>query len=249
MGFSGKERDQESGNDYFGARYYASTLGRFMRPDWAAKAEPVPYAKLDDPQSLDLYDYMRNDPLGGTDATGHCPPCGEDLVVDAVDELATHPALLSKVAGILESASSGAVSISEDAGKVTLGDVGVVALILLSPQQAGGDPAERKYEQEVEKHEEPQAAAAAGGRRGRGGKHGRLRGIANDDRAPSADRGWIKSEINQMKRGNRRRIRVPPGKNLAHRRGKEARNGYDYSHSDLQDIDLHQTQHRLENQH
>jgi len=27
--FTGKERDQESGNDYFGARYYASTMGRF----------------------------------------------------------------------------------------------------------------------------------------------------------------------------------------------------------------------------
>ena len=28
--FTGKERDTESGNDYFGARYYASSMGRFM---------------------------------------------------------------------------------------------------------------------------------------------------------------------------------------------------------------------------
>jgi RHS repeat-associated protein len=49
--FTGKERDQESGNDYFGARYYASTMGRFLSPDWSAKEEPVPYAKLDNPQS------------------------------------------------------------------------------------------------------------------------------------------------------------------------------------------------------
>jgi hypothetical protein len=27
--FTGKERDTESGNDYFGARYYASSMGRF----------------------------------------------------------------------------------------------------------------------------------------------------------------------------------------------------------------------------
>ncbi|HET6207769.1 MAG TPA: RHS repeat-associated core domain-containing protein, partial [Terracidiphilus sp.] len=40
---TGKERDSESGNDYFGARYYASTMGRFLSPDWSAKAEPVPY--------------------------------------------------------------------------------------------------------------------------------------------------------------------------------------------------------------
>ena len=69
--FTGKERDSESGNDYFGARYYASTMGRFMSPDWSAKAEPVPYAKLDDPQSLNLYDYVRNNPLSRVDVDGH----------------------------------------------------------------------------------------------------------------------------------------------------------------------------------
>jgi hypothetical protein len=29
-------------------------MGRFMSPDWSAKAEPVPYAKLDNRQSLNL---------------------------------------------------------------------------------------------------------------------------------------------------------------------------------------------------
>ena len=72
---TGKERDTESGNDYFQARYYSSTMGRFMSPDWAAKAEPVPYAKLDNPQTLNLYAYMRNNPLGGTDPDGHCDWC------------------------------------------------------------------------------------------------------------------------------------------------------------------------------
>jgi len=71
--FTGKERDAESGNDYFGARYYASSMGRFMSPDWAAKEEPVPYATFDDPQSLNLYSYVRNNPLSRVDADGHCP--------------------------------------------------------------------------------------------------------------------------------------------------------------------------------
>lgn len=71
--FTGKERDQESGNDYFGARYYASTMGRFLSPDWSAKEEPVPYASLDNPQTLNLYQYMRNNPLGGVDPDGHDP--------------------------------------------------------------------------------------------------------------------------------------------------------------------------------
>ncbi len=31
--YTGKERDAESGLDYFGARYYGSNMGRFMSPD------------------------------------------------------------------------------------------------------------------------------------------------------------------------------------------------------------------------
>jgi len=69
--FTGKERDGESGNDYFGARYYASSMGRFISPDWSAKYEPVPYAKLDNPQTLNLYAYVGNNPLNRTDPTGH----------------------------------------------------------------------------------------------------------------------------------------------------------------------------------
>jgi RHS repeat-associated protein len=68
---TGKERDTESGNDYFGARYYASTMGRWMSPDWSAKVEPVPYAKLDDPQTLNLYSYVGNNPLTKSDPDGH----------------------------------------------------------------------------------------------------------------------------------------------------------------------------------
>ena len=82
--FTGKERDTESGNDYFGARYYASTMGRFLSPDWSAKIVPVPYAKLGNPQSLNLYAYVLNNPLSNVDPDGHlgcgflwlgnCPP-------------------------------------------------------------------------------------------------------------------------------------------------------------------------------
>ncbi len=69
--FTGKERDAESGNDYFGARYYASSMGRFLSPDWSAKIAPVPYAKLGDPQTLNLYAYVGNNPLVRIDPDGH----------------------------------------------------------------------------------------------------------------------------------------------------------------------------------
>jgi len=71
--FTGKERDTESGNDYFDARYYSSAMGRFMSPDWSAKEEPIPYAKLGDPQSLNLYAYVYNNPITGVDPDGHAP--------------------------------------------------------------------------------------------------------------------------------------------------------------------------------
>src|SRR5208282_1621107 len=73
---AGKERDTESGNDYFFARYYSSALGRFMSPDWSAKVDPVPYAAFTDPQSLNLYAYVGNNPLSHVDLDGHVEPCG-----------------------------------------------------------------------------------------------------------------------------------------------------------------------------
>ena len=72
--FTGKERDAESGLDYFGARYYGSSVGRFMSPDFNAAdddLDPVPYADLNNPQSLNLYSYVQNNPLSHKDADGH----------------------------------------------------------------------------------------------------------------------------------------------------------------------------------
>jgi RHS repeat-associated protein len=72
--FTQKERDSESNNDYFFARYYNSAIGRFTTPDWSAKVEPVPYAAFTDPQSLNLYLYAGSNPLIHVDADGHCWP-------------------------------------------------------------------------------------------------------------------------------------------------------------------------------
>jgi RHS repeat-associated protein len=88
--FTGKERDTESGNDYFGARYYGSTMGRFMSPDWTKVPEGIPYADLSDPQSLNLYSYTKNNPLTRIDADGHCDwgfessHCGAGSLLDAM---------------------------------------------------------------------------------------------------------------------------------------------------------------------
>jgi RHS repeat-associated protein len=73
--FTGKERDPESGLDNFHARYDASSLARFVSPDWSAAPMGVPYAKFPDPQSLNLYAYVRNNPVTWLDADGHAPTC------------------------------------------------------------------------------------------------------------------------------------------------------------------------------
>ncbi len=70
---TGKERDSESGLDNFRVRYDASSLGRFMTPDWAEKPTDVPYANFGNPQSLNLYAYVENNPTTLGDPDGHAP--------------------------------------------------------------------------------------------------------------------------------------------------------------------------------
>jgi len=64
--FTGKERDSESGLDNFGARYYGSSMGRFVQPDPLY----IEARRLADPQRLNLYAYARNNPTTLTDPFG-----------------------------------------------------------------------------------------------------------------------------------------------------------------------------------
>lgn len=54
----------------FRARYYGSSLGRFMMPDWPPTPETIPYGELSNPQSLNRYAYVKNNPLRYTDPDG-----------------------------------------------------------------------------------------------------------------------------------------------------------------------------------
>ena len=74
--FTGKERDTETGNDAFGARYFSPSLGRWLSPDWSGVPAPVPYAQLTNPQTLNLYPYVRNNPETFADIDGHLWPIG-----------------------------------------------------------------------------------------------------------------------------------------------------------------------------
>jgi hypothetical protein len=77
-----------------------------MSPDWSAKEEPVPYAKLDDPQSLNLYGYVGNNPLSRADADGHCGFW--DCAKTTLDVAGFIP-----VVGDVANAASGAISLAQ----------------------------------------------------------------------------------------------------------------------------------------
>jgi RHS repeat-associated protein len=69
--FTGKERDSETALDDFPARNFSSAQGRWYTPDWSPVPVAIPYANLSDPRTLNLYDYVDNDPTNHADADGH----------------------------------------------------------------------------------------------------------------------------------------------------------------------------------
>jgi RHS repeat-associated protein len=169
--FTGKERDTESGNDYFGARYYASAVGRFMSPDWSAQEEPVPYAKLDNPQTLNLYSYVENNPLTSTDPTGHEGCCDVLPTMDEVDAVAK-PLIDSAVTGV------------EDAAGVTVqGALGVVGFLFTAGVGSTATAShDQLYNEDTGERYVPEPQAASGG-----AMKGTGRGGQNDDTKAGQD--------------------------------------------------------------
>jgi RHS repeat-associated protein len=101
--FTGKERDTESGLDYFGRRHSGSSLGRFMSVDRVI----ITPARLHDPQRLNLYGYGRNNPLSYVDVNG------EDI--DLVnDTKAGRDAALKKLTQGMSSAEAANIGVRQD---------------------------------------------------------------------------------------------------------------------------------------
>jgi len=161
--FTGKERDTESGLDYFGARYYSNGLGRFITPDWAAKAVDVPYAEFSDPQSLNLYTYVRNVPTVSTDSDGHVPVAVVEKVAEKVVYVIDAEPILAALAVI-----KGAEFIHEMVNPPTVGQSD-------ADEQAANQRASQERAAQnggVDPQQAPEPAAASGGARKGGGRGG-----------------------------------------------------------------------------
>jgi RHS repeat-associated protein len=147
--FTGKERDAETNNDDFGARYYSSQFGRWISPDWSAIPAPVPYANLTNPQTLNLYAMVHDNPESFADLDGH-----DDKILQAgkvpVGGQAQNPTVAeqppqeaSAAAAVVACVASGSCEgLAALAGPSILAMLPAAAMVtaILSPPMEQGDP-------------------------------------------------------------------------------------------------------------
>jgi RHS repeat-associated protein len=99
--FTLKERDIETGLDFFGARYYSNVQGRFT------SADPGPFV-VADPQNWNRYAYTINNPLKFTDPTGRSLSLNGEAADDFVDYLQRRSGL-----SLVRDAKTGKVTIAK----------------------------------------------------------------------------------------------------------------------------------------
>jgi RHS repeat-associated protein len=93
--FTQKERDNESGLDYFGARYYSSPQGRFTSVDPSRVS-----VDITDPRSWNRYAYTLNNPLVYVDHNGKWPTKIHNQIIEKA-----FPGLSRAQVSVLKSAS------------------------------------------------------------------------------------------------------------------------------------------------
>ena len=226
-GYTGHVQDPETGLVYMQARYYDPATERFL------SADPV----MPSPGNLfnfSRYDYGNNNPVTNIDPNGRQSE-------DAAEVIEARQEVTNRLNPVL-------VPVGQmPASDLPIADNLHVLLEAEAAESASKLQQSTDFTKAADKILEPAVKVdQSDAGTGRAGKQTRLRGLVNDDKLGSADRGWIKQEINSIDRGQRSSIRNPPGSDLAHERGREAAKGYSYEHSNLQDRDLHRLQHKYD---
>ena len=146
--FTTYERDTETGNDDFGARYYSSRFGRWLSADWSSVPVPVPYANLTNPQTLNLYAMVADDPESFAELDGHC---GQLVMPGA--PTATQSCGNNYSAGL---EGEGAVPFDENTGIPDwyLGEVSAATAQYIAQQQAQQNA--KEHDQKAQKNKKKQ---------------------------------------------------------------------------------------------
>ena len=140
MHFTGKQRDYESNLDYFGARYFGSNMGRWLSPDWSEAPEPVPYADFTNPQSLNLYAYVRNNPVTDVDAYGHVD--GAELLAEVKEDVDLLSIEANEVADEVGAAMGGGTSVAGSAHWGLLAGPAIILGAMIHPAKVGQSEAD-----------------------------------------------------------------------------------------------------------
>jgi RHS repeat-associated protein len=77
-------RDSFTGLDYANQRYYSNVIGRFMTVD------PANAGEIKNPQSLNRYSYVLNDPINGFDPDGLCTD-----IIGGITQTANTPGMIT----------------------------------------------------------------------------------------------------------------------------------------------------------
>ena len=253
-GYINERHDPETGLMYLNARYMDPSFGRFISPDdWDPILEGV---------GPNRYAYAQNDPVNKSDPNGHSidpqeqtggralaygeageggdPSDQQQDMAYSVDNIAMPEELGSRQKNKGDEKS---LEIAQRAGPA--GHPGGMSKTGSAVLQArvNAENARILSRNASSVKSKPDGKV---NKSGRAGKQSKLRSLVNDDKMASSIRGWIRQEINAILRGSRKNIRNPPGKDLAHQRGREAAKGYDYRSSNIQDRGLHRSQHKYD---
>ena len=211
----------ETGFYYLNSRYYNPEVGRFICADTTDVLTASSTALTD----KNLYSYCDNNPVVRKDTGG-------DYWETAFD-----------IASLAVTASEIIEDPTDPLNYVALtGDI----IDVLTPVAGIGETI--KAVRAVDKLSDSTRVIAKIenlSKAGRMGKQARLRELSNDHKLSSALRGEIKRDINQIKRGKRRNIRVPSGYELSHRMRYSARKGYSYKYLDLNMKKQHRKHHSI----
>jgi RHS repeat-associated protein len=92
--FDGTERDSETGNDHTLYRQYAWNYRRWLSPDPGG----VKVVNLEDPQTWNLYAYVRDNPTNLTDLSGLSAGCevGQPGCIDEISMLGARDLYISQ---------------------------------------------------------------------------------------------------------------------------------------------------------